>query len=450
MTKKFLCVFFALLVLFGAVSVPAAAFEPTGFEISAKNALLISLDTDEVIYSKKADERVYPASITKIMTVTLFLESEKFSRDMTITMTEEVLDLISGTGSSVAGLKEGEVISGLDLIYLVLMASYGDATYLGAIYFGGSVDGFVDMMNAKARDLGLNGTHYSNPVGLHDEQTYTTARDTCTLTRYALKNELFKEVCESTRYSMPATNMSQARTLSTTNLMHDSTTSYFYQYAAGVKTGYTDEAGRCLVSTASYNGYNYMCILFGCPPNAGRRYEFLESADLYRWAFNNFRYKSVADTDNPICEVTVELSLETDYVSLYVEKSLLSVLPKEADDSTVTVKPNLEEDFTVDAPIKKGQVIGTADIIYAEQVIGTVNLVSGENIEKSMILSVWRSIKQFFASKYMKFVYAALALVVVIFIVAVILMNTGRSKKRKVKYIPYNEGKGENKNDKRY
>ncbi len=450
MVKKFLCIFFSVFLILGTALVPAAAFTPTGFEITAKNALLISLDTGEEMFSLGADERVYPASITKIMTATLFLESKDFSPDMSITMTKEVEDLILGTGSSVAGLKIGEVITGRDLIYLVLMASYGDATYLGAIHFGGSVENFVSMMNAKAEKLGLSGTHYSNPVGLHDEQTYTTARDTYRLTKYALENELFKEVCDSNRYSMPATNMSDARTLSTTNLMHDSTTAYYYQYAHGVKTGYTDEAGRCLVSTASYNGYNYMCVLFGCPPRGPKRYEFLDSAELYRWAFNNFAFKSIADTDNPICEVPVELSLETDFVSLYVEESFLSVLPKEADDSTITVTPNIKDDFSIKAPIKKGQRIATADIVYAEQKIGTVNLVSGENIKKSAMLTVWQGIKDALSSVYMKLVYLAIAIAIIIFIVAVILMNKGNSKKRKVKYIPYDKNEGERKNGKRY
>lgn len=440
MFKRILCTLFSLLVLFSAFCLPAAAYEPTGFELNAKNALLVSLDTDEVLFSKGADQRVFPASITKIMTVLLFLESPKYDPNAKIAMTDEVLKLISGTGSSVSGLKAGEEISQLDLVYTVLMASFGDCAYLGAIYYGETVEGFVAMMNSRAAELGLEGTHYENPVGLHDEENYTTAEDTYKLASLAIKNQTFYEVCQSARYTMPATNMSPARTLSTTNFLQDTTTNYYYAYAKGVKTGYTDEAGRCLVSTAEYNGYRYMCILFGCTPNAGVRYEFNDSRNLYRWAFNNFEFKRIADTDNPVCEVGVELSLETDFTSLYVEKSFLSVLPREADESTITVKPNIPKDYTVDAPIKKGDVIGTADIIYAEQVIGTVNLVSGESIEKSKLLSTWRSIKRGLSSVYMKLVYGAIALAVLIFIIAVIKMNSGRTKKRKVKYIPYNKG----------
>ena len=421
-------------------STVAFAYEPSGFTVNAKNALLVSMDTGEVLYSKNENQKVYPASITKIMSVMLILESNMYNPDAKIAMTKEVLKLISGTGSSVSNLKVGEEITHLDLIYLVLMSSFGDCAYLGAITFGGSVDNFVDMMNEKAKNLGLKNTHYTNPVGLHEAGTYTTAYDTYKLASYALKNSTFKKVCESTRYTVPATNMSGARTISTTNFLQDNTTNYYYSYAKGVKTGYTDEAGRCLVSTASYNGYNYICILFGCPPNAGTRYEFIDSKNLYRWVFNNFEFKNVADSDNPIYEMPVDLSLQTDFVSLYVEKSFISVLPKDADESTITIHPHTKSKVA-DAPIKKGDVLGTADIIYAEKVIGTVNLVSGENVKRSTILYIWRAIKNVLSSVYMKILYILAAVAIILFIIAVIRMNSGRANKRKVKYIPYDETK---------
>ena len=419
-------------------STVAFAYEPSGFTVNAKNALLVSMDTGEVLYSKNENQKVYPASITKIMSVTLILESSMYNPDAKIAMTKEVLKLISGTGSSVSNLKVGEEITHLDLVYLVLMSSFGDCAYLAAITFGGSVDSFVDMMNEKAKKLGLKDTHYTNPVGLHEAGTYTTAYDTYKLTSYALKNSTFKKVCESTRYTVPATNMSGARTISTTNFLQDNTTNYYYSYAKGVKTGYTDEAGRCLVSTASYNGYNYMCVLFGCPPNAGTRYEFIDSKNLYRWVFNNFEFKNVADSDNPIYEMPVDLSLQTDFVSLYVEKSFISVLPKDADESTITIRPHTKSKVA-DAPIKKGDILGTADIIYAEKVIGTVNLVSGENVKRSTILYIWRAIKNVLSSVYMKILYILAAAAIILFIIAVVRMNSGRANKRKVKYIPYDE-----------
>ena len=423
--------FILIICLLLTPALTVSAYEPTGIQITANAAMLVSLDTDEVLYEKNADQKVYPASITKIMTTLLILESSRYNPDAKIAMTEEALDLISGT------LKAGEEITQLDLVYMVLMSSYGDCSLLAAMYYGDSVDNFVNMMNTRATELGLSGTHYENPIGLHHEENYTTARDTYTLTKYALQNETFKTVCESTRHTV-TTSLSGNRVLSTTNLLQDNTTSYYYTYAKGVKTGYTDEAGRCLVSTASYNGYNYACILFGCPPNEKKH--FTESAELYRWAFKNFEFKKVADTANPVAEIGVDLSLDTDFVSLYVEEGFTSVLPKDADDSTISIVTNPVSE-KVDAPIKKGQKLGTADIIYAEQKIGTVNLIANEDIQKSALLTALRAVKNFFTSSYMKVVYILIVLAIVVFIIAVIKLNTKKSKQRKIKYVPYNDKK---------
>lgn len=444
MLKKLFSIIFTVILAFSVILTPltASAYEITGFDITAKAGMLVSMDTGEILYSNNIDQKMYPASLTKIMTVTLMLESEKYDPAGKVAMTKEVQTLILGTGSAVSNFQIGEEITQLDLVYTVLMSSFGDCAYLAAIYYGGSVEGFVAMMNDKAAELGLTGTHYSNPVGLHDEGNYTTVRDVYTLMSYALKNETFKTVCSAPRYTVEATNMSGKRTLSTTNFLIDNTTNYYYQYAKGGKTGYTDEAGRCLVSFASYNGYNYMCVLMNCPPNADRRYEFVESAELYRWAFNDFSFKEVANSTDPVCEMPVELSLDTDFVSLYFEKPFVTVLPNEADDSTIVVKTHLKAD-SVEAPVKKGEVLGTADVIYAEQVIGTVNLVAGDSVKESKLLIALKYIKSFFGSVYMKVVYVLIALAVAIFIFMTIRLNMARIRKRRVKYIPYGKKKGD-------
>lgn len=441
MPKKLFLIILIFILLSVSVFSPvntSAAYEVTGIDITAQAGMLVSLDTDEILYENNIDKRIFPASITKIMTTILILESEKYNPEGKITMTESALDLVLGTGSSVSYIKEGEEFTQLDLIYLVLMSSFGDCTYLAAEFYGGSVDGFVAMMNQKAKELGLTDTNYTNPVGLHDENHYTTVRDIFILAKYALKNDTFKKVCETPRYTMPATNLSKERTLVTTNFLQDINTNYYYSYAKGVKTGYTDEAGRCLVSTASHNGYNYMCILTGCPPRGPKRYEFVESAALYRWAFNGFSFKEIADSKEPVCEMPVELSLDTDFVPLHFKAPFVSVLPNEADDSTVIIKTHLNSEFT-EAPIKKGEVLGKAEIIYAEQVIGTVDLVAGTDVKESKILIVVKYIKAVFNSIYMKLLIGLAVLAVVIFIIICIRLNIARLKKRRVKYIPYSK-----------
>ncbi|MGI6279108.1 MAG: D-alanyl-D-alanine carboxypeptidase family protein [Acutalibacteraceae bacterium] len=433
---SFVFAFFLIISLF--VPINASAYAVTGFEITAKAGMLVSLDTGEMLYSNNIDKKVYPASITKIMTSILMLEDEKFNPDAKVTMTKSVLNKILGTGSSVSNLKAGEEITQRDLLYMVLMSSFGDTAYLAAEYYAGSIEAFVQRMNEKAQELNLKNTHYTNPIGLHDEQNYTTVRDIYTLTVYALQNKLFSEVCSASRYKVGATNMSPERTISTTIFLQDTTTNYYYQFAKGVKTGYTDEAGRCLVSTASYNGYNYMCILMGCPPKADRRYEFVDSINLYRWAFNNFAFREIAKSNEPVCEIPVRLSMETDFVPLYFKKPFVSILPKDADDSTIVIEPHLNSD-SVDAPVKKGEVLGTADVIFAEQVIGTVDLVAGRDVKSSTLLIAVDFVKRILSSVYMKLIYALIAVIVLVFIILCIRLNYSRANKRKVRYIPYKE-----------
>ncbi len=424
--------FFAFLIFLSPIT--ASAYEPTGIDLTAKSAMVVSLDTDEILFEKNIDDKVYPASITKIMTAVLMLESNKFDPKAKVKINKACLDVVLGTGLSVSLLEEGEELTQLDLLYTVLLSSYGDCTYLAAEIFGESYENFVKMMNDKAEELGLNGTHYSNPVGLHEEQTYTTARDTYKLTKYALRHELFKTATSQSRYHF-TTSKGTERNLATTNFLLDKNTNYWYQYASGVKTGYTDVAGRCLVSTASYNNYNYMCIVFGCTNSPSKRYDFLETKELYRWAFNNFSYKEVANSDEPVCEIPVELSSETDFVSLYFKEPFVTILPNGADQSTFRIKNNLKGE-SVDAPIKKGDILGEAEVYYAERLIGKVDLVAGNNVEKNEILAIIRHIKNFFSSDYMKIVYTVLIIIAVGFILICIIINLPK-KKRKVRYIPY-------------
>ncbi len=439
MVKKIFSIIFIFLLITLLVFCPitASAYEITSFNISAKAGALISLDTEEFLYQNNVDKKVYPASIAKIMTAVLMLESDKWNPKGKVTLTQEIVNMILGTGLANSLLKAGEEFTQLDMLYMVLVASWGDITYLAAETYGGTIENFVDMMNQKAKQLGLSGTHYSNPTGLHDEGTYTTVRDIYTLTKYALQNELFSKVTSVSRYKMQTTS-GTSRTVTTTNFLIDTSTNYYYQYAKGTKTGYTDEAGRCLVSIASYNGYKYMCILMGCPNTPSKRHEFVESKELYRWAFNNFSFKEVANSTEPVCEIPVKYSLETDFVPLYFKKPFVTILPNDADQSTLVIETEFKSE-TAKAPIKKGDVLGTATITYAEKVIGKVDLVAGNDVKESIILIAATKVKDFFTSIYMKMFYAVLAIIVIVFIIMCIRLNMNRGKKRKVKYVPFNK-----------
>ena len=446
MPKKIISLFFACFLIFCTVFTPisASAYEVTSFDITAEAGILVSLDTGEVIWEKNADQKMYPASITKIMTAILMLESDKWDPDGKVTLSKSALKLTLGTGLAVSLLSEGEEFTQLDLLYMVLVSSYGDCAYLAAEIYGGSQENFVDMMNKKAKELGLNGTNYENPVGLHHEDNYTTARDSYKLALYSKKYDLINEAVSKSRYKFTTTK-GTSRTLSTTNFLLDPATNYYYQYATGFKTGFTNAAGRCLLSTASYNGYNYMCVLLKCPNNKQKRHEFEESRELYRWAFKNFSFKEIAKSSEPVCEIPVENSLETDFLPLYFDKPFVSVLPNDADDSTIVVKTHFKNK-TVTAPVKKGDVLGYAEIIYAEKIIGKVDLLAGQDVDSSALLEFWEFIKNFFTSTFMTVIYIIIGVVIVGFILLIVLMNLPK-KRRKIKYKPYTNKEREKYND---
>ncbi len=440
MHKKF-CKFIISFILIFAIfccAVSVSAFNISGFELNAEGAMLLSLDTDEILYSKNADKKMYPASITKLLVAAIVLDNTENLDTEIITYTNEANNAILGTGASVIGLKIGEELTARQALYCLLISSGGDVAYAIAEHYGGSIENFMSMMNSKARDIGMVNSSFGNPVGLHDEYTYTTPRDVSTLAKYVLKYDVILEITSLARYQLPATNMSGIRYLSTTNFLIDPATNYFYKYAKGLKTGFTDEAGRCVVSTAKLDGYNYLCIIMKCDSSGGVRNEFIDSSNLYRWAFNNFEYKSVLDISKPVAEIPVDLSFDTDYIPLYPEKSITSILPIKADESTILVDTTLLNE-RVKAPVKAGTVLGTADVLYAGEIIGQVNLVSREDIKANMFLQIGDAVKKAVSSATFKIIIAILLGGVLVFIGICIRLNTNNKKRRKVKYIPYDK-----------
>ena len=440
MKKLFKYIITLILIFSIFVSPTASAFQISGFELNAKAAMLISLDTGEVLYAKNENAKMYPASLTKILAAVIVLENTADLDNTKIVTTKSALREISGTGASVIGLSVGEELTVRQALYCLLVSSGGDVAYVIAEHFGGATEGFMDMMNKKAAEIGMTASHFGNPVGLHDEQPYTTAADIALLTKYAMQYEALVEITSTARYQLAATNKSGARTLSTTNFLIDPSTNYYYKYASGINTGITDEAGRCVVSTASYEGYNYLCVIMNCDSSGGQRNEFIDSRNLYRWAFNNFEYKTLIDTTLPVAEMPVELSMSSDFIQLYPEKSITSILPVQADSSTINIVPDLISE-TVDAPVEAGTVLGTADIIYAGEVIGTVNLVSRETVKANVILQTGRVLKNIFTSTAFKIILVIIIAGVVIFIGACIKLNMKSTKRRKVKYMPYDGSK---------
>lgn len=212
-------------------------------------AILYEVNTNTLIYNWNADKKVYPGSLGKLMTVLVALEQGDL--EDTVTVSRTALNELP-MGTVVCDLQAGEEMSLKDLLYCVMVASANDAAVVVAHHISGSQEDFVELLNAKALELGCTGTNFANATGLHSEQEYTTARDLGKIILAGFENELFLEMFSSAVYTVPATNMSAARELNTTNYLQSKVTikRYFDERCTGGKTGATEDGGRSLVATA--------------------------------------------------------------------------------------------------------------------------------------------------------------------------------------------------------
>lgn len=420
------------------LNVSAATFS-VDVDTTSEALYLVNLDTDTVVYEKNSTQRMYPASTTKIMTYIVTVENVSDLKGTTVTVDSEVLSLLDGTGSSLSGLEYfvGQDVTVYDLLNCLMIKSGNDAAMLLANYVGGgSIEAFVEMMNEKAEELGCKNTHFVNPHGLHDEDHYTTAEDLAVITRYAQTLPEFTEITNTvTAYLSVDTDKEYP--LVTTNYLIDETRGgdYYYAYAKGVKTGTTDEAGYCLVSTASKDGYTYMCIALKAPSVDihGEEVEdngaMLDSKALYQWAFGNLEIKSVINEETPVCEIPVELAWNQDTILLVPQGSYSTILPSDIESSSIDIVTDIPDSLT--APVIEGTKIGTATISYANQELTTVDLVAGETVERSKILYFLDTARKIIHSQWMILSIIVVVALFVAYAVITIIYNSKKKKKKK-------------------
>ncbi len=438
MVKKTISLIISIFLLCSIFITPVAAYKPSTFELTAEGCLIANIDTDAIIYEKNIDEKLFPASLTKIMTAVVVLDECPNPENVTVTCSENAINSLLGTDSSNFNLKIGEQLSALEMLYVLMVHSAGDAANALAEHFGGSVEGFVAKMNAKAKALGMANTNFMNAHGLHDDAHYTTPRDMYTLTKYALKNETFKKIFGTVRHIVPATNLTDhPRTLATTVFIQDPNTSMadtYYKPVDGGKTGYTDPAGRCLITYAEEDGITYVCVIMKCPVKneAGVkvRYEFGETKKLYEWVFNEFEYREVVSTSTPVGECPVELSMDADQVAVVLKTPVNAVVPKEAEPSSFKVEVELSKS-SVKAPVKQGQELGIATVKYAGDTLATVPVVAITSVEKSGMLAFVDTVVGFFGSPFFAGIIIALIVLIVLFVVYVIIINRKKKRRRR-------------------
>ena len=375
-----------LLALAAAFSIfPAALAEPfTPEDISTPYVLLMDASSGAVLYEKGARERAFPASTTKIMTCILAIENCP-DLDVMVTVGENV----ESRGSTM-GIVRREELSLRSLLYGMMLVSGNDAARAIAEHVAGSESAFAELMNQKAAALGMTGTHFVKSNGLHDDNHYSTAYDMAILTRYALQNEEFRKIVSTSYYDVPPTNKdSDGYQLGNTNKLlytKPGEESFEYRYATGVKTGDTDQAGRCLVASAEKDGVSLIVVLFGDPQgSAGRNPRFTNSASLFEWGFENYSALDAstlglkADFTFPVTgSEATELTAHADLSGAYITDTKAKIAAIEANPSGITAQTALTR--KLEAPIAEGEVIGTVAYQYESATLFSVNLVAAEAV----------------------------------------------------------------------
>ena len=441
LTLRVICVLFALTLLLSAsVGGVSAVSYANDLDIKSKSVLLVSMDTGQTVFERNADEKMYPASTTKIMTYIIAYENIPNIEEARIEIKKPIIDKLRNTGSSMAFLSDhvGEKVSGKDLLYSLMVPSGNDAAMVLADYVGnGDVKVFVDKMNAKAKELGCQNTHFANPDGLHNKDHYTTARDLLIITEYALTLPNFETISNTDRYKCEGDDTS----LVTTNGLIDSNSEYYYTYAKGIKTGTTDEAGRCLVTTASADGQSYILILLGAPYKEGVQedyFTFTDAANLFRWCLVQLKLEPITSRETPMCEAALKYVMNKETIQLYPEHDVRAVVPEAMNEGNLEFEYDLPE--YLEAPLKKGETVGTASVYYKDpktgekQLLQTVNLVTGESVDRSIAKTVWDVFHTILKSYWFPILIGVIVLVVVIYLIAASIHRKRKRKRRDVKH----------------
>ncbi len=408
-----------------------SAFAIEEINVDSEAAILIDADDGLAIYEKNPDEKKYPASLTKLMTALLVVENVSDFSEV-VTANETAFSELSEAGSSV-GIKPGEKMSVDNLMICMLVASANEAAAILAERVSGSVDAFVDLMNSRAAELGLSGTNFENPHGLHDESHYTTARDMAIIAREVRKYPRLCEICAMDKATIPATNISKERFFFTTNSLISlyKERGYKYNKADGMKTGSTTPAGLCLAASAVSKDTRLISIVLGAKKNeeTGEKGHFVESKKLLSWGFDNFKRVTLLQASTPVTEARVELAWDRDYVVAHAERDYSALMPSDYDESKLELVPNAEE--VIDAPIKKGDRVGTVTIKYDGKEYVTLALLAADDVNRSLILYIGRKISDILKSPITTIVIIALIIAIVLYIMFVIRYNRNRRRRRR-------------------
>lgn len=386
--KKFCVYLFIFLTLNMCLITNVRAEEAKSPNISSPAALLMDLRSGKLLYEKNINKKMYPASLTKVMTAIITLEKCDLNDIATVSY-DAVMTLSSGYVT--ANLQIGEELTIEQLLYVLMVGSSNDAAIVLAEHISGSVKDFSKLMNEKAKELGCTSTNFVNPNGAHDENHYSTAYDLALIAKYAMQNETFRTLVSTTSYKLPTTNKydKEDRLFTTTNallIVNNNTRAdnYYYEYATGIKTGFTTPAKNCLIASANKDGLELLTVVLGSgQDDQGLSERYIDTINLFKYGYDNYILREVVKSGGIVQTVNINNATRDTKKLDAVISNDVSVLIK-MEDRNNALLPEVSLNENLKAPIKKGDVIGSVKYTV-EGIDYTQYLLANNDVKKSKV-----------------------------------------------------------------
>lgn len=366
----------------------------------------------QILYERNSNQKLYPASLTKVLTSVVVMEN--CNLDDNVTVNQTALDSVE-FGYITANLKAGEIFTVEQLLNILMVSSANDAALILAEHVSGSVENFCKLMNETAIKIGCTNSNFVNPNGVHHENHYSTAHDLTLIAKYSLQFDELKELYKKTYYKLPATDLYQKedRIFSTTNELILSGSTNYYRYAKGLKTGFTTPAGYCLIGYASKDGLELITVLLNCITSDNR---YLETKNLLDYGFKDFSYKKFATKGNSIETVVVKgATNDTKKLNLILDNDITITVKNDLDISTI--EREIQTQDKIKAPIAKGTVLGS--VTYTVNGIKySANLVAENDVKSSHM--------------FLKFIIFFMAMFVIL---VVLKLRKSKLKKKRITMI---------------
>ncbi|GHV05480.1 hypothetical protein FACS1894217_02440 [Clostridia bacterium] len=402
--------------------------------ILAKSAIVVELNSDVTLYDLDSHTARPMASLTKIMTALLCLES---SLDLQgeVTAQASAFAGLSPDGST-ANIKTGETMTFESLLYCIMVASANEACNIAAEHVAGSVPAFVEMMNAKAKELGCLNTNFTNPHGLHEDGHYSSAYDMYLMIKEAMKYPFFMQLANTLSKAIPPTNMTPTeRSLLTTNYLISKATQdgYLYDLALGIKTGHHSNAGYCLASSAKNEGKKMyiVTVVLGSEKTAdGITHSFTDTKALMEWSFNAYEFRTILTTKEIITSTKVQMGKELDSVNLNPKNAVTVLVPSILETKNIQRHWTLQADGNIVAPVKKSEQLGELTLAYRNYTFATVPLISDAAVELDEAQHLAQEADQLLHRKELWYVIFAIAGAIILWLIIMIILGLSRRKKR--------------------